>query len=87
MKLKNKKAIVIGGSKGIGNEIQKSLKSLKIKTIGCSRKDIDTSSIASVKKSYLKHNSVDILILNSGGPPPLKLGKIKISDWNKYFKI
>ena len=85
MKLKNKKAIVIGGSKGIGKEIQQSLKSLKIKTISCSRKEIDTSSIASVKKFYLKHKSADILILNSGGPPPLKLGKIKISDWNKYF--
>ena len=50
MELKNKKAIVIGGSKGIGAKIAKELKKLKIKTLACSRKEIDTSSLESVIK-------------------------------------
>ena len=85
MVLKNKKAIVIGGTKGIGQKISHHLKSLKIKTISCSRKNIDTSNISSVKKFCKKHKIVDILVLNSGGPPPLKFEHINEEDWIKYF--
>ena len=85
MKLKNKKAIILGGSKGIGREIAKNLKKINIKPIACSRKDIDTSNIFSVKKFILKHKNTDILILNSGGPPPIKFNDIKLKDWEKYF--
>jgi Dehydrogenases with different specificities (related to short-chain alcohol dehydrogenases) len=80
-----KKAIIIGGSKGIGQQISQNIKSLGIKTYSCSRNEIDTSDLASVKKFVLKHKSTDILVLNSGGPPPLKLSKISINDWKKYF--
>lgn len=76
MAQKKIKAIIIGGSKGIGKEIAQNLKSLKILTIACSRKEVDTSSLFSVKKFIKKHKSTDILILNSGGPPPLKFSKI-----------
>jgi len=85
MKLNSKKAIVIGGSKGIGKQIAIAIKSLGIRTIACSRKEIDTSDIYSVKKFLKKYKSTDILVLNSGGPPPLKLNKISIEDWKKYF--
>ncbi len=85
MKLKNKKAIILGGSKGIGNEISKHLKELKIKTISCSRKEIDTSNISSVSKFISKYKTADILVLNSGGPPPLRFNEISVKDWNKYF--
>tara|TARA_X000000950_G_scaffold288616_1_gene406308 strand:+ start:419 stop:1078 length:660 start_codon:yes stop_codon:yes gene_type:complete len=85
MELKNKKAIVIGGSKGIGAKIAKELKKLKIKTLACSRKEIDTSSLESVIKLIKKYPQIDILVLNSGGPPPLSFNKIKIQDWKKYF--
>ena len=85
MASKNKKAIIIGGSKGIGNEIAKELKKIKINCISCSRKDIDTSNIHSVKKFIKIHRNADILILNSGGPPPLKFNQIRAQDWNKYF--
>ena len=71
MTLKFKKAIVIGGSKGLGKEISLSLKKIKIKTIACSRKEIDTSNMISVEKFAKNHKSTDILILNTGGPPPL----------------
>ena len=86
MVFRNKKAIVLGGSKGLGAEITKHLKSLKIKTISCSRKDIDTSDIISVNKFVKKHKNTDILVLNSGGPPNIEFEKIKTKDWEKYFK-
>ena len=50
MVLKNKTAIIIGGSKGIGKEIVKELKKIKIKCLVCSRKHVDTSDLSSVKK-------------------------------------
>ena len=71
-----KKAIIIGGSKGLGKQISQNIKSLGIKTYACSRKEIDTSDLTSVKKFIKKHKSTDILVLNSGGPPPLKFSKI-----------
>ena len=80
-----KKAIVIGGSKGLGQQISKNIKSLGIKTYSCSRKEIDTSDLNSVNKFIKKHKNTDILVLNSGGPPPLKFDKISVNDWNKYF--
>ena len=85
MASKNKKAIIIGGSKGIGNEIAKELKKIKVNCLSCSRKDIDTSNIQSVKKFIKVNKNADILILNSGGPPPLKFNQIRVKDWNKYF--
>jgi len=85
MTLKFKKAIVIGGSKGLGKEISLSLKKIKIKTIACSRKEIDTSNLLSVEKFAKNHKRTDILILNTGGPPPLKFKEIKIEDWKNYF--
>lgn len=85
MSLNYKKAIVIGGSKGIGREISKSIKSLGIKTFDCGRKDIDTSDLESVKKFILKHKNADVIVLNSGGPPPKKFKDITIEDWKKYF--
>ena len=85
MKLKNKKAIIIGGSKGIGKEISRHIKKLNIKTISCSREDIDTSNIDSVFNFISKYKSTDILVLNSGGPPPLKFNEINLEVWRKYF--
>lgn len=86
MVLKNKKkAIVIGGSRGIGKEISLALKKIKINTYSCSRKDIDTSDLKSVKKFLKSHKKTDILVLNSGGPPPLKINSITIDVWKKYF--
>ena len=67
------KAIIIGGSKGIGKSIADNIKKNCKKVITCSRKDIDTSNLDSVKKFLNKNLSADILVLNSGGPPPLKI--------------
>ena len=85
MKSRFKKAIVLGGSKGLGKEIVKSLNSINIKTIACSRKIIDTSDLDSTFKFIKKHKNVDILVLNSGGPPPLKFNEIEVEHWKKFF--
>ena len=47
---KKLKIIVLGSSKGIGKEIYKELNNITSNIIKCSRKEIDTSNIDSVKK-------------------------------------
>ena len=72
-----KKAIVLGGSKGLGANIAKKLEELSIKeVIKCSSKDIDTSNLESVESFCKKNPIVDIIILNTGGPPNLKFDEI-----------
>ena len=78
------KAIVLGGSRGIGKAISNSLKSIKIDVFAASKKDIDTSNLDSVKKFLEIHNETDILILNTGGPEPKPFSTITEEDWEKY---
>ena len=79
-----KKAIVLGGSRGIGKAISESLKSLEIEVISASKSDVDTSNLESVRKFSHEHNNTDILILNTGGPPVIEFNKISENDWNHY---
>jgi 3-oxoacyl-[acyl-carrier protein] reductase len=78
------KAIVLGGSRGIGKAISDSLKSIEIDVFAASKKDIDTSDLNSVKKFLEKNTQTDILILNTGGPPPKPFITITEEDWNLY---
>jgi 3-oxoacyl-[acyl-carrier protein] reductase len=78
------KAIVLGGSRGIGKAISDSLKSIKIDVFTASKKDIDTSDLNSVRKFLNKNTQTDILILNTGGPEPKPFITITEEDWNKY---
>jgi len=78
------KAIILGGSRGIGKAISDSLKSIEIDVFAASRKDIDTSNLDSVKKFIDKNNETDILILNTGGPVSKPFSTITEEDWNKY---
>jgi len=78
------KAIVLGGSRGIGKSISDSLKSIGIDVFAASQKDIDTSNLYSVKKFLQIHNETDILILNTGGPEPKPFRTVTEEDWNKY---
>ena len=79
-----KKAIVLGGSRGIGKAIAESLNSLNVEVIATSKQDIDTSSLESVKKFSKENGSTDILVLNTGGPPIIEFNKISEDDWNRY---
>jgi len=78
------KAIVLGGSRGIGKAISDSLKTIEIDVFATSKKDIDTSDLNSVKKFLEVYNETDILILNTGGPEPKLFSTITENDWKKY---
>jgi len=78
------KAIVLGGSRGIGKAISDSLKTIEIDVFAASKNDIDTSNLNSVKKFLEIHNETDILILNTGGPEPKSFLTITEEDWDKY---
>jgi 3-oxoacyl-[acyl-carrier protein] reductase len=79
-----KKAIVLGGSRGIGKAISDSLKKLDLEVLSASSTDIDTSDLESVNKFAEKNSTVDILVLNTGGPPIIEFKKITSEDWGKY---
>lgn len=78
------KAIVLGGSKGIGKAIADALSSINCDVIVTSRKEIDTSNLSSVKKFIAKHKQTDILVLNTGGPPPKQFRDVTEKEWQKY---
>jgi len=63
------RAIVIGGSRGIGKAIANSLKSINCDVLATSKKELDTSDIQSVKDFIQNQKETDILVLNTGGPP------------------
>ena len=78
------KAIVLGGSRGIGRAISDSLKTIDVDVFSTSQKDIDTSKLDSVKEFLKINNETDILILNTGGPKPKPFSTITEEDWKKY---
>lgn len=78
------KAIVLGGSRGIGKAISDSLKTIDIDVFATSQKDIDTSKLDSVKEFLKVNNEIDILILNTGGPKPKPFSTVTEEDWNLY---
>ena len=78
------KAIVLGGSRGIGKAISNSLKTIDVDVVATSQKDIDTSNLNSVKEFLKINNETDILILNTGGPEPKPFSTITEEDWKKY---
>ena len=79
------KALIIGGTSGIGKSIFDNIKSTcsEIKITG--RKELDTSSMVSVKfiKRYQKEK-FDILVLK-GGPPDINFFKISDKIWIENF--
>ena len=78
------RAIVLGGSRGIGRAISDSLKTIDVDVFATSQKDIDTSNLNSVKEFLKINNETDILILNTGGPKPKPFSTVTEEEWNKY---
>jgi 3-oxoacyl-[acyl-carrier protein] reductase len=78
------KAIVLGGSRGIGKAISDALKSINCDVVSASKQEIDTSYLESVKKFVGTHKETDILVLNTGGPKAKKFFDITEEDWKKY---
>ena len=77
-------AIVLGGSRGIGRAISESLESIGIDVLAASRADIDTSDLDSVRRFTRDHPATDILVLNTGGPPPKPFAEVAEEEWNRY---
>ncbi len=78
------RAIVLGGSRGIGKAISDSLKSINCDVFAASKGDIDTSNLESVKKFLDIHKETDILVLNTGGPSAKEFSDVTEDDWKKY---
>jgi len=78
------RAIVLGGSRGMGKAISESLKSIGIDVFATSKNDIDTSNLDSVKKFVQIHNQTDVLVLNTGGPLAKEFANITEEEWKKY---
>ena len=78
------KAIVLGGSRGIGKSISNALKTIEIDVFTASKNEINTSNLESVRKFLEKNTQTDILVLNTGGPEPKPFLTITEEDWNRY---
>jgi len=78
------KAIVIGGSRGIGKAISESLKSIGLEVVATSQSELDTSNLDSVKDFAQKNSETDVLVLNTGGPPAKEFYNITEDEWKKY---
>ena len=78
------KAIIIGGSRGMGKAISDSLSSLDFEIIATSKQDLDTSSLNSVNDFTKNHPETDVLVLNTGGPPAKEFFSITEEEWKKY---
>ena len=78
------KAIVLGGSRGIGKSISNALKTIEIDVFAASKNEINTSNLDSVRKFLEKNTQTDILVLNTGGPEPKQFLTITEDDWNRY---
>ncbi|KAF6243990.1 short-chain dehydrogenase [Nitrosopumilus sp. b1] len=80
------KAIVFGGSRGIGKAIAESLNELNYDVIATSKKQVDTSDISSIKNFIAINNETDILVLNTGGPPAKEFYSITQEEWEKFHR-
>lgn len=79
------KAIVFGGSRGIGKAIRLKLEEVADEVVYTSTKEVDTSNLATIKKFIVKHPVADILVLNTGGPEAMSFYDISEDRWYKYF--
>jgi 3-oxoacyl-[acyl-carrier protein] reductase len=79
-----KDAIVIGGSRGIGKAISESLREIGLQVLATSKKELDTSDLSNVKNFISSHKEIDVLVLNTGGPPAKDFFSVTEEEWKKY---
>jgi len=85
MKMQTKKALVLAGSRGIGKAIANSLRNLPLLDVDAlSSKDLDSSDLKKCIEICDYYDGVDVLVLNTGGPPAKPFSEITIEDWNQY---
>ena len=80
-----KKALVLAGSRGIGKAIANALEENSLLDVDAlSSQQLDTSDLDACMNLCNHYKSVDVLILNTGGPPAKNFADISLDDWNKY---
>lgn len=78
------RAVVLGGSRGIGRAIADSLQDIGMYVTAASSSDVDTGDIEGVTEFCRNAGNIDVLVLNTGGPPPKRFEDTKRQDWEKY---
>ena len=77
-------AVVLGGSRGIGAAIAGALRGMGCSVTAASSADVDTSDLDGVERFAAAHPETDVLVLNTGGPPPMRFEEVTRADWEKY---
>jgi 3-oxoacyl-[acyl-carrier protein] reductase len=79
-----KKAIILGGTRGIGGAISDSLENLQVDVNAFSSTEVDTGNLSHIDSLVERHPEVDILVLNTGGPPAIDFFDIDEQTWLRY---
>ena len=79
-----KKALVLGGTRGIGGAIADGLRDLNVNVKAFSSKEVDTGNLDHIESLIADNPQVDILVLNTGGPPSMNFFDIDRVTWEKY---
>ena len=74
----------MGGTHGIGKAIAESLITSGHNVLATGRAIVDTSDLSSVRNFAATHESTDILVLNTGGPPAKDFEDVTEDEWRKY---
>ena len=98
--LTGKRALVLGASGGLGGAVARALAAEGARVIGASRQPLadagfamegvrldlaDRASIDALCDRLLPEGGVDILVNNSGGPPPSEAKDSRYEDWTAQF--
>ena len=84
--LADKKVVVVAGTRGIGKAIVDELNNEKASVIATSSHDLDTSNIKQVKDFIVNQTPIDVLVMNTSGPPSKDFFEINEDDWDKYYR-
>jgi 3-oxoacyl-[acyl-carrier protein] reductase len=79
-----KKALILGGSRGIGGAIADSLANSDLDVHGFSSSVVDTGNFEHIDWLVENHPDTDVLVLNTGGPPAVDFFEIDQKTWEKY---
>lgn len=81
-----KKAIVIGGSRGMGKAIADELAKAGLVVTGTSKAELDTADLSAMEKFAKSLTPVDVVVLNTGGPPQRAFQEIANLEWETYHR-
>lgn len=79
------KAVILGGTKGIGKAIADELKGVCDEVNAVGSADVDTTDLNSVRNFINNTSEIDVLVLNTGGPPPISFDEITDEIWLENF--